>query len=75
VEDRQAFRIIKDGTANVNGKGRILFVADILELIRNAKSSWWVRNSFAPEHRFKVGRSPAWWEGDALNWLNGQRAK
>ncbi len=75
MEDRQAMRIIKELAADVNGKGRILFVADILELIRDAKSSWWVRNNFAPEHRFKVGRSPAWWEGDALNWLDSQRAK
>lgn len=48
---------------------RILYVTDVLLLIRNAKSAWWVRNRFAPELRFKVGRSPAWWESDAMSWL------
>ena len=48
---------------------RILYVPDVLLLIRNAKSEWWVRNRFAPDARFKVGRSPAWWEKDALLWL------
>lgn len=58
-----------------SGKGRVLYVKDILELIRHAKSAWWVRNSFAPEYRFKVGRSPAWWENDALSWLQAQGAR
>lgn len=52
-----------------SGKGRVMYVRDVLELIRHGKSPWWVRNNFAPEHRFKVGRSPAWWEKDALSWL------
>jgi hypothetical protein len=52
---------------------RILYVPDVLLLIRNGKSAWWVRNRFAPEHRFKVGRSPAWWEHDAIAWLDAQR--
>ena len=54
---------------------RILYVPDILLLIRNAKSKWWVRNRFAPEARFKVGRSPAWWEKDALSWLRRRGGK
>jgi hypothetical protein len=53
-------------------KGRMLYVSDVIELLRNGKSAWWVRNHFAPEHRLKVGRSPAWWESDALDWLNRQ---
>jgi len=56
-------------------KGRVMYVPDILELIRHGKSSWWVRNKFAPNHRFKVGRSPAWWERDAVTWLETQGAK
>jgi len=56
-------------------KGRVMYVRDVLELIRHAKSSWWVRNNFAPKHRFKVGRSPAWWERDAVTWLENQGAK
>lgn len=54
---------------------RILYVPDVLVLIRNAKSEWWVRNRFAPEARFKVGRSPAWWEKDALSWLRRRGGK
>ena len=54
------------------GKGRVMYVRDVLELICHGKSSWWVRNNFAPEYRFKVGRSPAWWEKDALSWLDKQ---
>ena len=54
---------------------RILYVPDVLLLIRYAKSAWWVRNRFAPEHRFKVGRSPAWWESDARSWLRQRGPK
>jgi len=56
-------------------RGRILFVSDVRELLRGGKSDWWVRNHFAPEHRFYVGRTPAWWESDALAWLDGERSK
>lgn len=49
---------------------QVLYVNDIVELLRHAKSAWWVRNYFAPDRRFKVGRSPAWWRKDALAWLN-----
>jgi hypothetical protein len=54
---------------------RILYVRDVRLLLRNAKSEWWVRNRFAPEARFKVGRSPAWWEKDALSWLRRRGGK
>lgn len=56
-------------------RGRMLYVRDILELIRHEKSAWWVRKKFAPDLRHKVGRSPYWWETDALAWLQNQRAK
>lgn len=67
-------RIINDDEPPVNGRGRLMYVPDIRALIRNAKSDWWIRTCFAPEHRFKVGRSPAWWERDAVAWLSGQRS-
>jgi hypothetical protein len=54
---------------------RILYVSDVLELLRHEKSAWWVRNHFAPELRFKIGRSPAWWESDAVAWLARGRSK
>jgi hypothetical protein len=54
---------------------RILYVRDVRLLLRNAKSEWWVRNRFAPEARFKVGRSPAWWEKDARAWLRRRSGK
>jgi hypothetical protein len=56
-------------------RGRLLYVPDVRELLRDAKSAWWVRNHFAPEHRFKVGRSPAWWESEAVAWLDAQRQR
>lgn len=63
--ERGSLGLMKPGTE----KGRVLYVRDILGLIRDEKSAWWVRNYFAPEYRFKVGRSPAWWESDAHAWL------
>ena len=69
--ERDSFELIKPGS----GKGRLMYVRDILDLLRNEKSAWWVRNCFAPEHRFKVGRSPAWWESDAHAWLENRRSQ
>ena len=69
--DKRALSLVEANSA----KGRILYVPDILALIRHQKSPWWVRNCFAPNHRFKVGRSPAWWESDALKWLESQGAR
>jgi len=54
------------------GRGRIYYVRDAVELLGGKKSEWWVRNHFAPEHRFKVGRMPAWWEADVFAWLDAQ---
>lgn len=51
---------------------KLLYVPDVQALLRNGKSAWWVRNNFAPEHRIKVGRSPAWWLSDALTWLSSR---
>src|SRR5262249_25539814 len=75
MQDQRAIRIIDGKERPVNRKGRILYVADIRTLIENAKSEWWGRNCFAPEYRVKVGRSPAWWESDAIAWLEAQRSR
>jgi len=75
MKDQRAIRIINSTERSVNRKGRILYVADIRALIGNGKSDWWVRNCFAPDYRFKVGRSPAWWESEAIAWLEAQRLR
>lgn len=53
-------------------RGRMLFVADVVALLKGKKSAWWVRNRFAPEHKKKLGRDPYWWESDAQRWLDQQ---
>jgi hypothetical protein len=64
-------RLVREGDRN----DRILYVPDVLELLRHEKSAWWVRKCFAPELRFKVGRSPAWWESEAVAWLAAGRSR
>lgn len=44
----------------------MLFVPDVVELLRGKKSAWWVRNKFAPDKKHKLGRDTYWWECDAL---------
>ena len=73
IQGMQARRQLPAPASHKAERDRVLYVPDVLELIRNAKSAWWVRNHFAPEHRFKVGRSPAWWERDAIAWLEARR--
>lgn len=57
-------------------RGRMLFVTDIQKMFgkddngRWRKSEWWVRNTFAPEKKQKLGRDPYWWETDAVAWLD-----
>lgn len=58
----------------VLGNFRVLYVDDVRELLRHAKSKWWIRNCFAPESRLKIGRSVAWRESDALDWIASRRA-
>jgi len=55
-------------------RGRMLFVPDVIELLKGKKSAWWVRNCFAPDHKHKLGRDPYWWESDALRWLDSEAA-
>jgi hypothetical protein len=57
-------------------RGRMLFVRDVQELIGKKpdgsyrKGEWWVRNSFAPDKKKKIGRDPYWWEIDAVEFLD-----
>jgi hypothetical protein len=55
-------------------RGRMLFVPDVVDLLRGKKSAWWVRNKFAPEKKHKLGRDPYWWECDALAALDEEAA-
>lgn len=50
----------------------MLFVRDVVDLLKGKKSAWWVRNRFAPDLRHKLGRDTYWWESDALRWLDQQ---
>jgi hypothetical protein len=55
-------------------RGRILFVEDVRrELLGGRKSASWVRHSFAPGLKMKIGRDCAWWESEARTWLDGQK--
>jgi hypothetical protein len=51
-------------------RGKMLFVPDVVELLKGKKSAWWVRNRFAPEYRHKLGRDTYWWENEAMRWLD-----
>jgi hypothetical protein len=55
-------------------RGRMLFVADVVKLLQDRKSAWWVRNHFAPEFKHKLGRDPYWWEADAQRWMDSEAA-
>lgn len=60
-------------------RGRMLFLRDVQALFGTdetgafRKSLWWVKNHFAPEFKRKLGRSPYWWETEALQWLDAQQ--
>lgn len=57
-------------------RGRMLFVRDVQDLIGKKpdgtyrKSEWWVRNTFAPDKKKKLGRDPYWWECDLIEELD-----
>lgn len=47
----------------------MFFVPDVVALLTRAdgtplRSEWWVRNSFAPDKKHKLGRQSFWWECD-----------
>lgn len=62
-------------------RGRMLFVADIQEMIGKdedgeyRRSAWWVRQCFAPEFKRYLGRTPYWWSQEACEWLDAQRGE
>jgi membrane-bound lytic murein transglycosylase B len=58
-------------------RGRLLTVADVRSLFpgedRDKPTLWWVRSSFCPEGKIKMGRRVYWWETEALAWIDRQR--
>jgi hypothetical protein len=66
---------LETGSENVIfSRGRLLYVDDISRLLGGRKTDWWVRHHFAPSHKRKIGRSCAWFERDALEWIDEQRS-
>lgn len=61
-------------------RGRLLSVDDVLALYprgpggRPIVSRWWVTHRFCPEGKMRFGRTIAWWERDALAWMDRQQA-
>jgi hypothetical protein len=53
-------------------RGQLWFAEDIMALIPGV-SRWWVNHDFAPDLAIKVGRKNAWWEHEALAWIDSQR--
>lgn len=76
MKPSQAIRIAPPATkaTPLAERGRMLFVRDVVELLKNRKSVWWVRNRFAPELRHKLGRDTYWWENEITGWLDSQDA-
>ncbi len=67
-------RLERDSDNAVFSRGRLLFVDDISLLLGKRKTDWWIRHRFAPGAKLKVGRSCAWFEREALEWLAAQRS-
>lgn len=67
-------RLESDSATAVQDRGRLLFVDDIEALLRGKKTAWWIRHHFAPSTKRKIGRSCAWFERDALEWITAQRS-
>ena len=63
----------KQNSTPLAERGRMLFVPDVIVLLKHQKSARWVMNRFAPEHKHKLGRDPYWWESDAIRWLDEQQ--
>lgn len=51
-------------------RGKIMYVGDVMKL--TGKSRWWVLNSFAPDKKKKMGRTPYWWEKDVAEALDAE---
>ena len=54
------------------GRGRVLYVADVHELLRQKQTMAWIVRNFAPQAKRKLGRRPFWFEADAIEWLDRQ---
>ena len=48
----------KTTTIPLADRGRMLFIRDVIDLLKGRKGEWWVRNCFAPEYKRKLGRDP-----------------
>lgn len=66
-------------------RGRMLYAEDVQRMFgtvttgegaarkeKPRRSLWWVRNMFAPDDRQYLGRTPFWWENDAVRWIDQQ---
>jgi hypothetical protein len=60
----------KQETVPLSERGRIMYVEDVMEL--TSKSRWWVLNSFAPDKKRRMGRTPYWWEKDVVEALDSE---
>jgi hypothetical protein len=59
--------------ATPGARGRLLTVPAVMELLPG-KSRWWTTQKFCPERRLKIGRDCYWYELDAWEWIDAQRA-
>lgn len=74
-----------DAPASLAERGRILYAEDIQELYGRQprgpragkwrRSLQWIWANFAPQYRHKDGKTPFWFERDALQWLDEQRER
>jgi hypothetical protein len=60
----------KEETVPLAERGRIMYVEDVQKL--TGKSRWWVLNSFAPDKKRHMGRTPYWWEKDVVDALDSE---
>lgn len=65
---------VPTGPRSLEERGKILYAEDIQALYgsrpngKPRKSLKWIWAHFAPEFRHKDGKTPYWWEHDALRW-------
>lgn len=72
AEARRTLTALPQKAKPLAERGRMLFIPDVIDLLKGKKGPWWVRNRFAPEFKHKLGRDPYWWESDCLAWLDSQ---
>ena len=78
-QDRKVLKLPdRPGPRPLVERGRMLFLTDVQALFgKDERGKWrkslkWIRQSFAPEYRQRLGRTLFWWEADALKWLDEQ---